>query len=46
MAAALGSAATWEDFHSLAEVAPAARMHDISLDATRASIQGSRKALS
>lgn len=46
MAAARGSAATWEDSHSLAEVVPAARMHDISLDAARTSTQGSRKALS
>lgn len=46
MAAALGSATTWEDFHSLAQVVPAACMPAISLDATRASTQGSRGPLS
>lgn len=45
-AAVLGSAAIWEDFHLLAEVVPAACTCDISLDATRAPIQGSREDLS
>lgn len=35
----------WEDFHLLAEVVPAAHIHNISLDATWGSIQGSREAL-
>lgn len=46
MAAVLGSAAIWEDFHLLAEVVPAARMCDISLGATRAPIQASGEDLS
>lgn len=46
MAAVLGSAAIWEDFHFLAEVVPAACMGDISLGATRAPIQGSGEDLS